>query len=117
MHVDVTLVSVLFVSAALVAAGAFSAAWRRDAMAALAGVPLMLGGAGVALVGVTRFAARASAAVQTPSPIVVGVSGPPIGQEAAVLIAIVALALVALGVGISTRAWRVAAPGRQEGSR
>jgi NADH:ubiquinone oxidoreductase subunit K len=104
---DVTLVSVLFVSAGLVAAGAFAAAWRRDAVAALAGIPLMLGGAGLALVGVTRFAARANAAVETPSPIVIQVSGPPLGQEAAVLAAIVALALVALGVGVASRAVRV----------
>ena len=113
---DVTLVSVLFVAAALIAVGAFAAAWRRDAIAALAGIPLMMGGAGLALAGVTRFAARAGAAVQTPSPIVVRVSGPPLGQEAAVLIAIVALALVALGVGVATRGSR-AATARQEGSR
>lgn len=112
----VTLVSVLFVAAGLIAAGVFAAAWRRDAMAALAGIPLMLAGAGVALVGVTRFAARASAAVETPSPIVVRVSGPPFGQEAAVLAAVVALALVALGVGFATRAARAAAS-RQEVSR
>ncbi len=115
MKIDVTLVSVLFVAAALVAAGVFAAAWRRDAMAALAGVPLMLGGAGLALVGVTRFAARANAAVITPSPIVVHVSGPPLGQEAAVLAAIVALALVALGVGVASRASRVIP--RQEAPR
>jgi hypothetical protein len=112
----VTLVSVLFVAAALVAAGAFATTWRRDAMAALAGIPVMLAGAGVALVGVTRFAARASAAIETPSPTIVRVSGPPLGQEAAVLAAIVALALVALGVGIATRAARIAGT-RQEASR
>ena len=112
----VTFVSVLFVAAALIAAGVFTATWRRDAMTAVAGIPLMLGGAGVALVGVTRFAARASAAVQTPSPIVVNVSGPPFGQEAAVLAAVVALALVALGVGIAARAARTATA-RQERSR
>ena len=115
MKLDVTLVSVLFVAAALVAAGAFAAAWRRDAMAALAGVPLMLGGAGLALVGVTRFAARANAAVESPSPIVVHVSGPPLGQEAAVLVAIVALGLVALGVGLGSRAARLVP--RQEAPR
>jgi hypothetical protein len=113
---DVTLVSVLVVAAALVGAGALAAAWRRDALAALAGVPLMLGGAGVAFVGVTRFAARAGAAVETPSPIVVRVSGPPVGQEIAVLAAIVALAFVAVGVGVATRAARAAAA-RQEASR
>jgi NADH:ubiquinone oxidoreductase subunit K len=114
----VSLVSVFFVAAALLAAGAFAATWRRDAVAAVAGIPLMLGGAGVALVGVTRFAARASAAVHTPQPIVVSVSGPPFGQEAAVLAAVAALALVALGAGIAGRAARVAAAAaRQEGSR
>lgn len=112
----VGLVSVLFVAAAMVACGAFAAAWRRDVMAAVAGVPLMLGGAGIALVGVTRFAARASAAVQGPSPVVVNVSGPPVGQVAAVLVAVASLALVAAAVGISTRAARH--PGRrQETSR
>jgi len=116
MKIDVTLVAVLFVAAGLVAAGAFAAAWRRDAMAALAGVPLMLGGAGVALVGVTRFAARANAAVQTPSPVVVNVSGPPLGQEAAVLVALAALALVAIGVGLASRGARIATP-RQETPR
>jgi len=115
VKLDVTLVSVFFIAAALVAAGAFATAWRRDAIAALAGVPLMLGGAGLALVGVTRFAARANAAVETPSPIVVHVSGPPLGQEAAVLAAIVALALVALGVGLGSRAARVIS--RQETPR
>jgi NADH:ubiquinone oxidoreductase subunit K len=83
------LVSVLFVCAALVAAGAFIAAWRRDLAAALAGVPLMFGGAGAAFVAVSRFAAR---------------SGPPaLGQEAAVLIAVAALAAVALGVALAGR--------------
>jgi len=115
VKLDVTLVSVFFIAAALVAAGAFATAWRRDAIAALACVPLMLGGAGLALVGVTRFAARANAAVETPSPIVVHVSGPPLGQEAAVLAAIVALALVALGVGLGSRGARVIS--RQETPR
>jgi len=35
------LVAVLFVAAALVAVGAFIAAWRRDLTVALAGIPLM----------------------------------------------------------------------------
>jgi len=43
------------------------------------------------------------------------VSGPPLGQEAAVLAAIVALALVALGVGLGSRAARVIS--RQETPR
>jgi hypothetical protein len=114
---SVGLVSVLFVAAGMIAVGAFAAAWRRDATAALAGIPLMFGGAGIAFAGVARFAARATAA--TPSPttqIVVSVSGPPLGQAAAVLIAIAALALVALGVGLAARAARMPAA-RQEASR
>src|ERR1700682_4414623 len=54
---SVSLVSVLFVAAGLVAVGAFIVAWRRDLTHALAGVPLMLGGAGAAFAGVSRFAA------------------------------------------------------------
>lgn len=86
---SVGIVSVLFVAAALVAAGAFVAAWRRDLSAALAGVPLMFAGAGVAFVGVARF----------------GVAGGPqlFGQEFAVLLAVASLALVALGVGMAGR--------------
>jgi len=106
--VTVGIVSVLFVAAAMVAVGAFAAAWRRDATAALAGIPLMFGGAGIAFAGVARFSARAAAAVQPPSTqIVVSVSGPPLGQEAAVLIGIAALALVAMGVGLAARAARI----------
>jgi len=115
--VTVNLVSVLFVAAAMVAVGAFAAAWRRDATAALAGIPLMFGGAGIAFAGVARFASRAAAAVQPPSTqIVVSVSGAPLGQEAAVLIAIAALALVAMGIGLAARAARLQAT-RQEPSR
>jgi len=115
--VTVGIVSVLFVAAAMVAVGAFAAAWRRDATAALAGIPLMFGGAGIAFAGVARFSARAAAAVQPPSTqIVVSVSGPPLGQEAAVLIAIAALALVAMGVGLAARAARIQGA-RQETSR
>jgi len=87
--VTVGLVTVMFVGAALVAVGAFAAAWRRDLTAALAGIPLMFGGAGVAFEGVARFSAA---------------GGPElIGQEVAVLLAVVALALVALGVGVAGR--------------
>jgi NADH:ubiquinone oxidoreductase subunit K len=83
------LVAVMFVAAALVATGAFAAVWRRDLTAALAGVPLMFAGAGVAFVGVARFAAA---------------GGPHVfGQEFAVLLAIAAAALVALGLGIAGR--------------
>ena len=99
----VGLVAVLFVAAALVAAGAFAMVWRRDAVAALAGIPLMFGGAGVAFAGVARFSAR----------IVIGVSGPPLGQEAAVLFAVVALAAVAFGIALSVRAAITSSPDRE----
>lgn len=88
-QVSAGLVTVMFVAAALVAAGAFAAAWRRDLTAALAGIPLMFGGAGVAFAGVARFSAA---------------GGPElIGQEVAALLAIAALAFVALGVGMAGR--------------
>jgi len=115
--VTVGLASVLFVAAALVGLGAFATVWRRDATAALAGIPLMFGGAGIAFAGVARFSSRAAAAVQPPSTqIVVSVSGPPLGQEAAVLIAIAALALVAMGIALAARAARIQGT-RQEASR
>ncbi len=83
------LVAVFFVAAALAATGAFTAAWRRDLTAALTGVPLMFAGAGVAFAGIARFAAA---------------GGPQLfGQEFAVLLAVAAVALVALGVGIAGR--------------
>jgi NADH:ubiquinone oxidoreductase subunit K len=83
------LVAVFFVAAGLAATGAFTTAWRRDLTAALTGVPLMFAGAGVAFAGIARFAAA---------------GGPQVfGQEFAVLLAIAAVALVALGVGIAGR--------------
>ena len=86
---SVDLVAVFFVAAGLVAAGVFAAAWRRDLTAALAGIPLMFAGAGVAFVGVARFAAA---------------GGPQLfGQEFAIVLAIAATALVALGLGIAGR--------------
>lgn len=102
------LVQVLFVAAGMLSIGIFAVAWRRDLAAAIGGIPLIFGGAGVAFVGVARFSARAAAAVQpanTPR-IVVGVSGAPLGQEVAVLLAIAALAGVALGVALAARAGR-----------
>lgn len=102
------LVQVLFVAAGMVAIGIFAVAWRRDLAAAIAGIPLIFGGAGIAFVGVARFSARAAAAIQPAnSPrIVIGVSGPPLGQEAAVLMAIASLAAVAFGVALAARAGR-----------
>jgi len=87
--VSISLLAVFFVAAGLIAAGAFAAAWRRDMTAALAGVPLMFAGAGVAFAGVARFGAA---------------GGPQLfGQEFAVVLAIAATALVALGLGIAGR--------------
>jgi NADH:ubiquinone oxidoreductase subunit K len=85
----VGIVHFLFVGAALFACGAFAAAYRRDLEGALAGLPLMLGGAGVAFVGAARFTA-------------VGDSWP-FGQEAAALLAAAALGLGVLGLGIIGR--------------
>ncbi|TME40355.1 MAG: hypothetical protein E6I61_09470 [Chloroflexi bacterium] len=83
------LVAVFFVAAGLIAVGAFAAVWRRDMTAALAGVPLMFAGAGVAFAGVARFAAA---------------GGPQLfGQEFAVVLAVAAAALLALGLGIAGR--------------
>ena len=83
------LVSVILVGAALAAAGVFAAAWRRDLTAALAGIPLMFGGAGIAFAGVSRFASAGGAQA--------------FGQGFSVVLAIAALALVALGIGIAGR--------------
>ena len=86
------LVAVFFVAAGLVAAGAFAAAWRRDLTAAVAGIPLMFAGAGVAFAGISRLAAGG------------GVVGhQELGQGFSVVLAIAALALVALGIGIAGR--------------
>lgn len=83
------LVAVLFVAAGLVAVGVFIATWRREMTAALAGLPLIFGGGGVAFAGASRFAAA---------------GGPHLfGQEVAALAAVAALALVALGIGIAGR--------------
>jgi len=87
--VTINLVAVFFVAAGLIAVGAFAAVWRRDLTAALAGVPLMFAGAGVAFVGVARFGAA---------------GGPQLfGQEFAIVLAVAATALVALGLGIAGR--------------
>jgi multisubunit Na+/H+ antiporter MnhC subunit len=83
------LISVLFVAAALVGVGAFVATWKRDLTAALAGLPLMFGGAGVAFAGAARFSAASDPKI--------------FGQEVAALLAVAVLALVALGVGIAGR--------------
>jgi NADH:ubiquinone oxidoreductase subunit K len=87
--VTVSLIAVFFVAAALIAAGSFAAAWRRDVTAAVASVPVIFAGAGLAFVGVARFAAAGGQHF--------------LGQEFAVLLAIAATALLALGLGIAGR--------------
>jgi NADH:ubiquinone oxidoreductase subunit K len=87
--VTVGIVATFFVAAGLIATGCLAAVWRRDLTAALAAIPLMFAGAGVAFVGVARFAAA---------------GGPQLfGQEFAVVLAIAATALSALGLGIAGR--------------
>ena len=86
----VDLVAAFFVACAVVAVGVFGAAWRRDLTAAVATIPLMFAGAGVAFVGVARFAAAGGTHL--------------LGQEFAVLLAVAAVGLVALGLGIAGRA-------------
>ncbi len=85
----VGLTAVLFVAAALVAAGSFAAMWRRDVAAALAGLPIVFAGAGLAFVGVARFSATGQHEVT--------------GQELAVLLAGAAVALAGLGAGMAAR--------------
>ena len=87
----VGLVTVFFVAAGLVGIGSFVAAWRRDLTHGLAGIPLMFAGAGTAFAGVSRFAAAPAGGSQL------------LGQEVAALLAVVALAAVALGVGLAGR--------------
>lgn len=85
----VGLTHVLFVGAGLFAAGAFLVGFRRNFGAALCGVPLLLAGAGLDLVGVSRFAGS--------------VRDPAAGQEMAVIAAGMALAFAALGAGLARR--------------
>jgi multisubunit Na+/H+ antiporter MnhC subunit len=85
------LVSVFFVASAMVGIGAFVAVWKRDLTQAIAGIPLMFAGAGVAFAGVSRFAAAPAGGAQL------------LGQEVATLLSVAALAAVALGVGLAGR--------------
>ena len=77
------IVHFLFVGAFLFAAGAFLVARRPSYGGALAGVPLLLGGAGLDLTATSRFAASSADPVG--------------GQELAVVVAAFTLAFVALG--------------------
>jgi NADH:ubiquinone oxidoreductase subunit K len=87
--VTVSLIAVFFVAAALIAVGAFAASWRRDVTAAVASIPVLFAGAALAFVGVARFAAAGGQHL--------------LGQEFAVLLAIAATALLALGLGVAGR--------------
>jgi NADH:ubiquinone oxidoreductase subunit K len=77
------IVHFLFVAAFLFAAGAFLVARRHSYAASLAGVPLLLGGAGLALTATSRFAAAPQDQVG--------------GQEFAIAVAAMTLAFVGVG--------------------
>ena len=81
------LVHFLFVGAAAFAAGAFLIGRRWSFGAAVAGVPLMLGGAGLEAAAVARFAGSATDVAA--------------GQEIAVLAALFALAFTAVGASLA----------------
>lgn len=83
----VGVVHFLFVGAFLFAAGVFLVARRATLGAALAAVPLMLGGAGLDLAAVSRFTGAGAERFG--------------GQEFAVVAAGVALAFVALGARLA----------------
>jgi NADH:ubiquinone oxidoreductase subunit K len=87
--VTLGLVQVLFVAAALLAAGAFALGHRRESGAALAGVPALAAGSGLALVGVSRFSAS--------------LTDPLAGQVFATVVALAALAVVVVGVALLGR--------------
>jgi NADH:ubiquinone oxidoreductase subunit K len=86
---SVGVVHVFFAASALFCIGAFTLAWRREAGAALAGLPLMLAGCAVAFAGVSRFA---SARVD-----------PVAGQAFAVALGLAAVCWVILGLGLIGR--------------
>ena len=81
------LVHFLFLGAFLFAAGALAVARQRSFAGAVAGLPLMFGGAGLDLVAVSRFATAASDQLA--------------GQAFAVLLAAVALAFVGVGAALN----------------
>ena len=82
---SVGILHVLFVAAAVLTGGGFVAGYRRGPASALAGIAVMLGGAAIAMAGVSRFAASGL--------------DPLSGQAFAILIALAALAVVGLGAG------------------
>lgn len=81
---SVGIVHFLFVGAFLFAAGTFLVARRQSPGAALAGIPLLLGGAGLDLVATSRFAASSQDQVGA--------------QEFAIVVACFTVAFVGLGV-------------------
>jgi hypothetical protein len=87
--VTLTFASALIVGALLVSCGAFTAAWRREAGAALVALPMLAAGAAVCVAGVSRFSAG-SADAQT-------------GQELAALVSVVGLAAAILGRAMTGR--------------
>jgi len=83
------LVAALIVACAVLAVGVFGAVWRRDVSAAVATIPIMFAGGGIAFAGVARFSAAGGTHL--------------LGQEFAVLLAIASVGLVGLGLGIAGR--------------
>jgi len=87
--VTMTFAAALGVGAVLVACGAFTAAWRREPVAALAALPMLAAGAAVCMAGVSRFSA--------------GAADPQTGEELAALAAVVGLAAAILGRAMTGR--------------
>jgi len=85
--VSVGIVHLLFLGGFLFAAGAFAIARQRSYLAAVAGIPLLLGGAGLDLVAVSRFATAQDNQLA--------------GQGFAVLLAALLLAFVAIGAALN----------------
>jgi NADH:ubiquinone oxidoreductase subunit K len=85
----VGIVHVLFVASALFCCGVFVLVWRREAGAALAGLPLMLGGCALGFAGVARLASSADEPVA--------------GQAFAVALAVAAVGWLALGLALIGR--------------
>jgi hypothetical protein len=83
------LAGVLFVGAALIACGAFSAARGRGSARQLVALPTLAAGVALCLAGVSRFAA--------------GRADPDTGQELAGLVAVAALAATILGAAWARR--------------
>jgi len=87
--VTVTFATALIVGGVLVSCGAFTAAWRRDAGAALSALPMLAAGAAVCTAGVSRFSS--------------GSTDPLTGQELAALVLVVGLAGAILGRAFTGR--------------